>query len=83
MFLSLSKYQLRRNRQLALALAVFSEPNLDEGERVVDGPRLLALLPEPDVAIGRDDELVAAVWLRYVPRVAELPRDVRTATPRR
>src|SRR5580765_9081774 len=55
---------LRRDRHLALALAVPIQPQLDDGERIVDRSRTIGRFPEADAPIGHEYDALAALGQR-------------------
>ena len=46
--------------------------HLDHRERIIDRPRLVARLPEPDRSIGGDHDVAAAILTRFLVRVAQV-----------
>src|SRR5262245_24258077 len=75
--LLLVERQLGRDGILSFSLAVLVDDDLHERERIVDGPRLVPRLPEADVAIEGEDDLLLALGERRVPRVAQVPSELR------
>ena len=66
---------LRCHGNLAFALPNRIQMQLDHGERVVNGTRPIRRLPEPDPAIGDEDQTFAAVRQRRPPGIVNVVAD--------
>jgi hypothetical protein len=80
MFSFLSVNHLRYDRHLAFALAVPVQAQLDDGEWVVEGPRLVRGLPETDAAIGDQDDTLASIGQWHLPRETNVPAEIAGRT---
>src|SRR4029453_1280426 len=64
---------LRCDRQLALTLAVFVQPDFNKCERIVDGAGLVSGFPPADIGIGAENEPPPAILTRQMPGIVEVP----------
>src|SRR5207247_2898895 len=64
-------------RELALALSVLAQPDLGQGELVLDGPRPVAELPVAHRTVRRQDHPPAAIRGGLLPRVLDVPSEAR------